>query len=142
MAPVFEKYASSPVGNGDLGTIGSVASSLPSHLCKAAPTYSSPDSTPDISRPGSPWLPMDEGEDIFEKTLIEKVRSRIASKDPFFSLEFFPPKTKSGAVNLLARLERMGEGGPLMVDITWHMAGNPAGESETSSTMIAHSCVR
>ena len=32
-------------------------------------------------------------------------------------------------------------GNPLFVDITWHPAGNPAGESETSSTMIAHSAL-
>lgn len=36
-------------------------------------------------------------------SLIEKIQRRIESGDPFFSLEFFPPRTKSGAVNLLAR---------------------------------------
>lgn len=38
------------------------------------------------------------------QTLLEKIQTRIESGDPFFSLEFFPPRTKSGAVNLLARL--------------------------------------
>ena len=28
------------------------------------------------------------------------------------------------------------------VDITWHPAGNPAGDTETSSMMIAHSAVQ
>lgn len=36
-------------------------------------------------------------------SLREKIHSRIESKDKFFSLEFFPPRTKGGAVNLLAR---------------------------------------
>jgi len=35
--------------------------------------------------------------------LSEKIQARIESRDHFFSLEFFPPRTKSGAVNLLAR---------------------------------------
>jgi methylenetetrahydrofolate reductase (NADPH) len=35
--------------------------------------------------------------------LAEKIRLRIESGDKFFSLEFFPPRTKEGAVNLLAR---------------------------------------
>ena len=36
--------------------------------------------------------------------LTEKIQNRIESREHFFSLEFFPPRTKSGAVNLLARL--------------------------------------
>jgi len=35
--------------------------------------------------------------------LKEKILSKIESGDHFYSLEFFPPRTKSGAVNLLAR---------------------------------------
>lgn len=31
----------------------------------------------------------------------------------------------------------MREGGPLFCDITWHPAGNPGGDSETSSMTIA-----
>jgi methylenetetrahydrofolate reductase (NADPH) len=64
---------------------------------------------------------------------------KIGTQDKFFSLEFFPPRTKSGAINLISRMERMGMGSPLFVDVTWHPAGNPSGDSETSSTMIAHS---
>ena len=77
----------------------------------------------------------------FKSTLKEKLQSRINSNDKFFSLEFFPPRTKSGAINLISRLERMDEGGPLFMDVTWHLAGNPSGDSETSSTMIAHTAV-
>ena len=100
------------------------------------PTYTavSSDDSPDISRSATPF---DFG-DTFDSSLIDKIQSRIASKDKFFSLEFFPPRTKSGAINLMSRLERMSFGHPLFIDITWHPAGNPDGDSETSSTMIAH----
>ncbi len=92
--------------------------------------------TPEDSRPSSPATFT-----TFDYTLSEKILSRIEAKDKFFSLEFFPPRTKSGAINLLSRLERMSIGNPLFVDITWHPAGNPAGDSETSSTMIAQSAI-
>lgn len=70
-------------------------------------------------------------------SLSEKLRARIASRDRFFSLEFFPPRTKNGAVNLLARMERMAQGSPLFCDMTWHAAGNPGGDCETSSITVA-----
>ena len=71
-------------------------------------------------------------------SLIGKIKAHIASNDKFFSLEFFPPRTKAGATNLVSRLERMRTGSPLFVDITWHPAGNPSGDTETSSMMISH----
>lgn len=37
------------------------------------------------------------------KPLRLKVQERVDSKDPFFSFEFFPPRTANGALNLLAR---------------------------------------
>ena len=53
--------------------------------------------------------------------LIDKIRGRT---NPFFSLEFFPPRTKEGAINLFARFDRMRSGGPLFIDITWHATSN------------------
>ncbi|XP_038074265.1 methylenetetrahydrofolate reductase-like [Patiria miniata] len=73
--------------------------------------------------------------------LIDRISQRIACKERWFSLEFFPPRTANGAVNLLARLERMHAGGPLFCDITWHPAGNPGGQTETSSITIATSSI-
>lgn len=35
--------------------------------------------------------------------LREKMRRRIESGDKWFSLEFFPPRTAEGAVNLISR---------------------------------------
>jgi len=97
----------------------------------------SPLTTPGGSRPASPLM-----FNSFDASLTEKIKARIETKDKFFSLEFFPPRTKSGAVNLLSRLDRMRTGNPLFIDITWHPAGNPAGDTETSSMMIAQSAVQ
>uniref|UniRef100_H2YN66 methylenetetrahydrofolate reductase (NADPH) n=1 Tax=Ciona savignyi TaxID=51511 RepID=H2YN66_CIOSA len=72
-----------------------------------------------------------------QESLTEKILSRVKSKDPFFSLEFFPPRTEQGAANLIGRFDRMRQGGPLFVDITWHPAGDPGGDKITSSTKIA-----
>merc|ERR1712131_285830 len=68
--------------------------------------------------------------------LINKIRQRIEAKDKWFSMEFFPPRTKDGATNLLHKFENMGAGGPLFCDITWHPAGNPGSEEATSCVNI------
>lgn len=49
-----------------------------------------------------------------------------ASKDePFFSLEFFPPKTEQGLANLYSRMARMiEEVRPAWVQITWGAGGS------------------
>ena len=70
-------------------------------------------------------------------TLIEKIKKKIEEKEAFFSLEFFPPRTPNGAVNLVAKFDRLSRGNPLFCDITWHPAGDPAGDKETSSSTIA-----
>ncbi|XP_056651747.1 methylenetetrahydrofolate reductase (NADPH) isoform X4 [Monodelphis domestica] len=73
--------------------------------------------------------------------LREKMRRRMESGDKWFSLEFFPPRTAQGAVNLISRFDRMGAGGPLFVDVTWHPAGDPGSDKETSSMIIANTAV-
>jgi len=71
-------------------------------------------------------------------SLIKKIHKKEQSKTPFFSLEFFPPRTQSGAINLISRFERLGAGGPLFCDMTWHPAGDPSNtEKPTSSTCVA-----
>lgn len=44
-----------------------------------------------------------DGDVSDSRSLSDKISSHIKSGDKFFSLEFFPPRTKEGAVNLLAR---------------------------------------
>uniref|UniRef100_A0A4W3HD41 Methylenetetrahydrofolate reductase (NADPH) n=1 Tax=Callorhinchus milii TaxID=7868 RepID=A0A4W3HD41_CALMI len=90
-------------------------------------------SSRESSRSSTPSLESDR--------LREKMRRRIESGDKWFSLEFFPPRTASGAVNLLSRFDRMGAGGPLFIDVTWHPAGDPGSDKETSSMMIASTAV-
>mmetsp|Transcript_18077 Transcript_18077/g.45303 ORF Transcript_18077/g.45303 Transcript_18077/m.45303 type:complete len:656 (+) Transcript_18077:205-2172(+) len=45
---------------------------------------------------------------------------------PFFSFEFFPPKTDIGVVNLYERIERMGRFNPFWIDVTWGAGGSTA----------------
>ena len=70
-------------------------------------------------------------------SLINRIKRKIEEKEPFFSLEFFPPRTPNGAVNLIAKIDRLSRGSPLFCDVTWHPAGEPAGDKETSSITIA-----
>ncbi|CAF0724785.1 unnamed protein product [Didymodactylos carnosus] len=70
--------------------------------------------------------------------LTDQIRKRISNNERWCSLEFFPPRTPSGAANLIGCFDRMAIGQPLFCDITWHPAGDPAGDKETSSMMIAN----
>ncbi len=60
--------------------------------------------------------------------IIDKIQAEIASPDedrvPFFSFEFFPPKTEAGVDNLYLRMERMTATEPIFVDITWGAGGS------------------
>lgn len=49
---------------------------------------------------------------------------------PFFSFEYFPPRTEQGRNNLLPRIERMVSSlGPLFIDVTWGAGGNTSEET-------------
>lgn len=39
------------------------------------------------------------------------------------------------------RFDQMAAGGPLFLDVTWHPAGDPGSDKETSSMMIASTAV-
>lgn len=59
--------------------------------------------------------------------IIDKIKAELASTNslgPFFSYEFFPPKTEAGTENLYLRMERMTAMNPLFVDITWGAGGS------------------
>ncbi|KAG7234479.1 hypothetical protein INR49_004634 [Caranx melampygus] len=78
------------------------------------------ESSKESSRCSTPVLDADRTD-----RLRDKMRRRMESGDRWFSLEF----------------DRMGSGGPLFIDITWHPAGDPGSDKETSSMMIASTAV-
>ncbi|XP_010626453.1 methylenetetrahydrofolate reductase isoform X3 [Fukomys damarensis] len=90
----------------------------------------------DSSRCSTPGLDPERHE-----RLREKMRRRMESGDKWFSLEFFPPRTAEGAANLISMFDQMAGGGPLFIDVTWHPAGDPGSDKETSSMMIASTAV-
>ena len=59
--------------------------------------------------------------------LIDKIRNinEVEGK-PFYSFEFFPPKTAAGVANLYARIERMAGLHPAFIDVTWGAGGTTA----------------
>eukprot|EP00123_Amoebidium_parasiticum_P016078 comp23279_c0_seq1/m.38127 comp23279_c0_seq1/g.38127 ORF comp23279_c0_seq1/g.38127 comp23279_c0_seq1/m.38127 type:complete len:617 (-) comp23279_c0_seq1:584-2434(-) len=75
--------------------------------------------------------------------IIDKINKKVQEGEPFYSFEFFPPRTPAGAVNLLSRFDRMAQTDPLCIDITWGAGGgNPSDvSSETSSMNIAANSV-
>ncbi|KAG6828583.1 hypothetical protein H0H92_007373 [Tricholoma furcatifolium] len=56
-----------------------------------------------------------------------KLTDKIASRDPshpFFTFEFFPPRTDQGFENLIARISRLCKLNPLAISITWGAGGS------------------
>ncbi|XP_031469502.1 methylenetetrahydrofolate reductase isoform X1 [Phasianus colchicus] len=113
------------------------------HTCSASSSSKSDggsssgsESSKDSSRCSTPVLDAERHE-----RLREKMRRRQDSGDRWFSLEFFPPRTANAAVNLISRFDRMAAGGPLFIDVTWHPAGDPGSDKETSSMIIANTAV-
>ncbi|GAA5874658.1 hypothetical protein JCM3774_004775 [Rhodotorula dairenensis] len=68
----------------------------------------------------------------------DKIRKAEREGRPWWSFEFFPPKTAEGWVNLYDRIERMTQLGPIFVDITWG-AGGSTSEATTNFVKTAHS---
>ncbi|KAJ2356821.1 methylenetetrahydrofolate reductase 1 [Coemansia erecta] len=56
----------------------------------------------------------------------DKLRQAEASNQPYFSFEYFPPKTEQGLANLYDRIERMSRLGPVFVAVTWGAGGATA----------------
>ncbi|KAG8910292.1 hypothetical protein FRC01_006411, partial [Tulasnella sp. 417] len=55
--------------------------------------------------------------------LTEKLSQR-AGQTPFFTFEFFPPRTDQGFTNLLARISRLTPLNPLAISVTWGAGGS------------------
>jgi methylenetetrahydrofolate reductase (NADPH) len=66
--------------------------------------------------------------------IIEKIDAKLEKNEPFFSFEYFPPKTQVGIHNLYDRLDRMSLLKPLWVDVTWGAGGS-------TSTLTTEICV-
>ncbi|ODQ65879.1 methylenetetrahydrofolate reduct [Nadsonia fulvescens var. elongata DSM 6958] len=60
--------------------------------------------------------------------IVDAVKALDPTK-PYFSYEFFPPKTTSGTENLYARIERMATFKPMFVAVTWGAGGSTAEKS-------------
>lgn len=58
--------------------------------------------------------------------IIDKIQPLVDSDSPFFSFEFFPPKTDDGVINLFQRLDRMALMAPIFIDVTWGAGGSTA----------------
>lgn len=56
--------------------------------------------------------------------IIDKIHQDIEAERPFYSFEFFPPKTPAGLANLTARIERLSRLHPRFVDVTWGAGGS------------------
>lgn len=56
--------------------------------------------------------------------IADKIAARSAEGTPFFSFEYFPPKTETGVANLYDRVDRMAKVEPLFCDVTWGAGGS------------------
>jgi len=57
--------------------------------------------------------------------IIDKINKREAEGAvPYYSFEYFPPRTDDGVKNLYARIGRMAQQEPLFVDFTWGAGGS------------------
>ena len=52
-------------------------------------------------------------------SLVDRIQHAIKSNNPFFSLEFFPPRSTEGFRKLTARIKRMCKLEPMFINITW-----------------------
>jgi len=55
--------------------------------------------------------------------VVDIIKRHDAQGKPWFSLEFFPPRTSAGVINLQERIVRMSQLQPAFVDITWTAGG-------------------
>ncbi|CAJ0846780.1 14968_t:CDS:10 [Entrophospora sp. SA101] len=66
--------------------------------------------------------------------IINKVQKAMEENRPYWSFEYFPPKTQQGVQNLYDRMERMYYLGPEFIDVTWNAGGT---SSQLTSEIVA-----
>ena len=59
---------------------------------------------------------------------------------PYYSFEFFPPKTEAGLDNLYERIDRMKSLEPLFIDVTWGSGGTTSRETLAIATYAQQYC--
>ncbi|XP_006457951.1 hypothetical protein AGABI2DRAFT_216007 [Agaricus bisporus var. bisporus H97] len=69
-----------------------------------------------------------------------KFSDKIARQSPFFTFEFFPPRTDQGFDNLAARISRLATLHPLGVSITWGAGGSTKERSLELATLTQDQC--
>ena len=62
------------------------------------------------------------------------------SPSPYYSFEFFPPKTEAGLDNLYERIDRMKDLDPLFIDVTWGACGGTERETVSIATYAQQYC--
>lgn len=60
----------------------------------------------------------------YNMKIIDKLRKSEKEGSPYFSFEFFPPKTDAGVQNLMTRIARMSDLQPAFIDVTWGAGGS------------------
>ncbi|KAI9236603.1 MAG: methylenetetrahydrofolate reductase 1 [Podila humilis] len=68
--------------------------------------------------------------------IVDKIAEKAAEKNPFYSFEYFPPKTSQGLSNLYDRIGRMQSLSPTFVTCTWG-AGGSTFEKTTELSAVA-----
>ncbi|KAF9939808.1 hypothetical protein BGZ67_008916 [Mortierella alpina] len=68
--------------------------------------------------------------------IVDKIHQKAAEGKPFYSFEYFPPKTSQGLTNLFDRIGRMQSLSPTFVTCTWG-AGGSTFEKTTELTAVA-----
>ncbi|CAG8713325.1 24289_t:CDS:2 [Dentiscutata erythropus] len=63
-----------------------------------------------------------------------KIQKAQEEGRPYWSFEYFPPKTNQGVQNLYDRMERMYRLGPEFIDITWNAGGT---SSQLTSEIVS-----
>lgn len=75
----------------------------------------------------------------FENRLIDKINKRIAGNEKFFSLQFFPPRTRNGTCNLFEKCDRLSRGQPLFCDVTCDGGSDRSNAEDVDESFGQHS---
>lgn len=103
----------------------------------AASLHSSQDANSAMTSPVivRPTTPNPSQNPVGSAKFIDRIQARVQAKQPFFSFEYFPPKTADGLTNLYMRFDRMGSLGPVRV-ASLHSSSPPS-----SSLLLPWACV-